>query len=123
MTAPTLRWKRVGFVILLIPALCLTGIAAVVVGSTHVDRGVALQVIAAKALPFWFDGTQLPRADSVIVWDIRLPRAIVALFVGAGLAVAGALLQGLFRNPLAEPSIVGVAPGAVLGAVVAFVTG
>jgi len=48
---------------------------------------------------------------------------IVAGFVGMGLAVAGAVMQALFRNPLAEPALVGTGSGAVLGAVAAFVTG
>jgi iron complex transport system permease protein len=117
------RWIGVGFIVTLIPVLCLMGIAAIAAGSTHVEWSAAAQTIGARLLPFGFDASQVSRADQVIIWDIRLPRAIVAAFVGAGLAVAGALLQGLFRNPLAEPSIVGVAPGAVLGAVVAFVTG
>jgi iron complex transport system permease protein len=63
------------------------------------------------------------RADDAIVWLIRLPRVVVAGVVGAGLATAGAMMQSLFRNPLAEPSLTGVGPGAVLGAVVVFVTG
>jgi iron complex transport system permease protein len=63
------------------------------------------------------------RADEAIVWLIRLPRVLVAAVVGAGLATAGAMMQSLFRNPLAEPSLTGVGPGAVLGAVAVFVTG
>jgi iron complex transport system permease protein len=63
------------------------------------------------------------RADDAIVWLIRLPRVVVAAVVGAGLATAGAMMQSLFRNPLAEPSLTGVGPGAVLGAVLVFVTG
>ncbi len=59
-------------------------------------------------------------ASAQIVWDIRAPRVLLAFLVGAGLAVAGVLLQGVFLNPLAAPSIVGVsaagAAGAVLGA-------
>jgi iron complex transport system permease protein len=53
---------------------------------------------------------------------IRVPRVIVASFVGAGLATAGVVMQALFRNPLAEPALVGTGAGAVLGAVISFVT-
>jgi iron complex transport system permease protein len=53
-----------------------------------------------------------------VVWEIRLPRVILALFVGATLGVAGAAMQGLLRNPLAEPGILGVSSGAALGAVI-----
>jgi iron complex transport system permease protein len=59
----------------------------------------------------------------VIVWLIRIPRVVVAFFVGAGLAAAGVVMQGLFRNPLAEPGIVGAGAGAVLGGVISFVAG
>jgi iron complex transport system permease protein len=65
----------------------------------------------------------ITRADTVIVWMIRVPRVIVAAFVGAGLSTAGVVMQALFRNPLAEPALVGTGAGAVLGAVIAFVTG
>ena len=56
--------------------------------------------------------------DSVIVWNIRAPRIITAIIIGAGLAVAGVLLQGALRNPLADPALLGVSAGAALGAVV-----
>jgi len=57
---------------------------------------------------------------SKIVLDIRLPRVIMAALVGAAMSTAGAVYQGLFRNPLADPYIIGVAQGAGLGAVIAF---
>lgn len=60
---------------------------------------------------------------SLILFDIRLPRALLALFIGATLGLAGAALQGLFRNPLAEPGIIGVSNGAALGAVLVFYFG
>lgn len=60
------------------------------------------------------DGSELSRT---IIWNIRLPRALIGTFVGAGLAISGALLQGVMRNPLADPHIIGVSAGAGLGAV------
>jgi iron complex transport system permease protein len=57
------------------------------------------------------------RADAV-VWSIRLPHTALAVAVGAALGTAGALLQGVYRNPLAEPGIIGVSAGAAAGAVV-----
>src|SRR5262249_49132358 len=56
--------------------------------------------------------------QDAVVWSIRLPRAALAFLVGGALALSGAALQGLFRNPLADPSVLGVASGASLGAVV-----
>ncbi|MCR5757426.1 MAG: iron ABC transporter permease [Selenomonas sp.] len=63
-----------------------------------------------------------PNEDAVI-WHIRLPRTLVALLTGAALAAAGAALQGLFANPLADPAIIGVSSGASVGAIVAIATG
>ena len=60
---------------------------------------------------------------SVIIRELRLPRAILALVIGAGLGVAGAALQGLLRNPLAEPGLIGVSGMAALGAVIVFYSG
>lgn len=61
--------------------------------------------------------------DRLILWSIRLPRILTAMMVGAMLAAAGAIMQGLFRNPLADPSLVGVSSGAGLAAAVTIVIG
>jgi len=58
-----------------------------------------------------------------ILWAVRLPRTLLAILVGAALAVAGAGMQGLFRNPLADPSLIGVSAGAAMGAVAVMVLG
>ena len=59
----------------------------------------------------------------LIVQDIRLPRSVLALMVGAVLGLSGAVLQGFTRNPLAEPALLGVSSGAALGAVIAIYFG
>lgn len=64
-----------------------------------------------------------PEIAQLIFWEVRLPRLLLGLMVGAVLGLAGAALQGLLRNPLAEPGIVGASSGAALGAVVAFYFG
>lgn len=58
-----------------------------------------------------------------VLWDIRMPRALLGLLVGATLGLSGAAMQGFLRNPLAEPGVLGVTGGAVLGAVLVFYTG
>ncbi|MCB1740928.1 MAG: iron ABC transporter permease, partial [Gammaproteobacteria bacterium] len=67
-------------------------------------------------------GQDQPMVD-IIVWQVRLPRTLLAIIVGGSLALAGAVLQGLLRNPLAEPGLIGVSGAAALGAVIAFYTG
>ncbi|GAB4353954.1 MAG: iron ABC transporter permease [Oricola sp.] len=59
----------------------------------------------------------LGSADRIVVFDIRMPRAVLGVLIGAALAVSGAIMQGVFRNPLADPGLVGVSAGAGLGAV------
>ncbi|MCV0397989.1 MAG: iron ABC transporter permease [Rhizobiaceae bacterium] len=65
----------------------------------------------------------LSARDRIIVYDIRLPRAVLGVLIGAALAVSGAVMQGLFRNPLADPGLVGVSAGAGLGAISIIVLG
>ncbi|RCS24555.1 iron ABC transporter [Phyllobacterium salinisoli] len=66
---------------------------------------------------------ELSQRDRIIVLEIRLPRIILGALIGSALAVSGAVLQGLFRNPLADPGLVGVSAGASLGAVGTIVLG
>lgn len=68
-------------------------------------------------------GAEVSRATGVIVWDVRLPVAVMALMVGAALALAGAEMQTVLENPLAEPFTLGVSSAAALGAGVAIVLG
>lgn len=75
------------------------------------------------ALGKMISGEPLTAMERVVLWDIRLPRLIIGILVGAGLAVSGALMQGLFRNPLADPGLVGVGAGGTLGAIFAIVLG
>ena len=76
-----------------------------------------------SALGKMFSGKPLTAMERVVLWDIRMPRLIIGILVGAGLAVSGALMQGLFRNPLADPGLVGVGAGGTLGAILAIVLG
>jgi len=72
------------------------------------------------------DGPRRGSTDIVahnVFWQVRLPRVILAMVVGSSLAVAGVIMQGIFRNPLAEPATVGVSAGAAVGAVIAIIVG
>ena len=98
---------------ILLPVLLLVLVMAVNVGPVDIDLG--------KAIQDWLnDQTTI---ESLILFDIRLPRSLLAMLIGATLGLAGASLQGLLRNPLAEPGIIGVSNGAALGAVIVFYYG
>lgn len=68
-------------------------------------------------------GSEADNMESVILWEIRIPRLVLAFIVGAGLSVSGAAMQAIFRNPLADPGLIGVSSGAVLGAILVIVFG
>src|SRR5688572_24611922 len=76
-------------------------------------RALPLSLLAGRV---WLDPWATPNA-AVILAELRLPRALLAIVIGAGLGAAGAAMQGYLRNPLADPGLFGVAPGAALGAV------
>lgn len=80
------------------------------------------EVIKAFLSRFGYTGEFLPQAVTIF-WSIRLPRILSAVFIGASLAVAGATYQGMFRNPLVSPDILGVSSGASLGAAFAILNG
>jgi iron complex transport system permease protein len=77
---------------------------------------IPLSLLAGRV---WLDPGTTPNA-AVILAELRLPRAVLAVIVGAGLGAAGAAMQGYLRNPLADPGLFGIAPGAALGAVASF---
>ena len=84
----------------------------------------ASDVTAATVLRDLFGASDgVTARDRIIIYDIRLPRLLLGVLVGAALAVSGAVMQGLFRNPLADPGLVGVSSGSALGAVLIIVLG
>jgi len=116
---------RVGAYFAIVAILLVVAfIAGIAIGSSPVSAATVARVLASHILPQgWVDVSDIAEPEQVIVWLIRTPRVIVAALVGAGLAVAGAQMQGLFRNPLASPDIIGSSAGGALGAVLALATG
>ncbi|WP_428927715.1 FecCD family ABC transporter permease [Marinibacterium sp. SX1] len=99
-------------------ALALSISVAVSVGAVAVPLGTVWGVVADRLLPGlveagWTTG------QAAIVWDIRLPRALLAAMVGAGLSLVGASLQSVTRNPLADPHLLGISAGGAFGAILA----
>lgn len=108
----------------------LGGLAAGLVAVAIVSLGIGAVPLRVERVAevLWMGreaarGDPMLMRDAVIVLDIRLPRMFVGLLVGAALATAGALLQGLFRNPLADPALVGVSSGSALAAAAVIVLG
>ncbi len=104
------------FVLLMGSILFATG-----VGAVNVPLLVSTKIILNQ-LPFIeFRGWE--KAQEIIILTIRLPRVLLAVFIGGGLAIAGATLQALFRNPMADPGVIGVSSGGALAAVLALTSG
>jgi iron complex transport system permease protein len=102
--------------------LLLISIVAGGIGSVYIPPEDVLRIFLSR-----FIETDLIRSArdgwDVIIWQIRFPRIVLCVLVGGSLAISGATFQGLFRNPLADPYLIGVASGAGLGATVILVTG
>lgn len=97
----------------LLALLALVGTISLATGSSH--------VAVAQGLRDWLSGAETPQA--LVIGEIRLPRTLLAISVGAALGTSGAALQGLLRNPLADPSLTGASQGAALGAAAVFYFG
>lgn len=100
-------------------ALSAAAVAGLLVGPAGIDAGQALSALV-DALPGVGMDHPLTKVELRVLFDIRLPRVVMGGVVGAVLALAGAAYQGVFRNPLADPYLLGVAAGAGLGATLAF---
>ncbi len=96
--------------------LMVIAVLAVAVGSEHISLGAIFKIILAEITGHTADVTPEQR---IIITEIRIPRAMMAIIVGAALSVAGAAYQALLRNPLADPGILGISSGAAIGALVA----
>lgn len=98
--------------------LVVVVIISIAIGGEHIGVANIIKIIAAEVTGRVSD---VPPEQRTIIADIRLPRVLMAIVVGAALAVAGAAYQALLRNPLADPGILGISSGAALGAITATV--
>jgi iron complex transport system permease protein len=110
--------SRLAVMLFLVAALVATGVISMSIGAA----GIPLSRVAAALFSSGGDGALAAR-DQLILLSIRLPRVVMASIVGALLAAAGTVMQGLFRNPLADPGLVGVSAGAGFAAAAVIVVG
>ncbi len=118
--APRPRGRRV-LIPLLLAFLIVSLLLGVGLGPVLVPPEAVAAILLSK-LGLTLDVPVTPQQTAVL-WNIRLPRVLLGALSGAALAVSGALLQGVFRNPLADPGLIGVSSGAALGAVAVIVSG
>jgi iron complex transport system permease protein len=104
-----------GRLVLLAACLPLVLLAAAALGAVTIGPADLWKLLSGSA--------DVPAVVRAVFWEIRVPRVLLAALVGGSLALAGAGVQGLFRNPLADPALIGVSAGAALGAVVCFFFG
>ena len=107
-----LWWKRTIFILFLFSCLALAFTASICVGSIYISPLQAITVLLKREGDF-----------DAIVWEIRLPRALAAVFAGAGLALGGVVMQASLRNPMASPFTLGMSSAAGFGAALAIVLG
>jgi len=105
-------------VMVIIAASVLVVISGLMFGSRIVEPDRVFSVLFNPDGPDWPDGMADRRIDTILVWTLRLPRSLTAFVAGAGLSIAGYLLQSLTRNPLAGPGLTGTTAGAVLPIVI-----
>ncbi|HSS88667.1 MAG TPA: iron ABC transporter permease [Streptosporangiaceae bacterium] len=100
-------------------------VAAVAIGVAVGPADLSLPTVGEALLTRlpWHPGLSVPAVAVTIVWQVRLPRVVLGALVGAMLAAGGAAYQGVFRNPLADPYLLGVAAGGGLGATMIIITG
>lgn len=119
---PAARLHRFGWTAALMVLLLTVVVLAIGLGSVTIPPGEVLGALR-RGLSHLGAGSAALTGNDVIVWQIRLPRVVMGLVVGSCLAVCGGAFQGVFRNPLADPYLLGVASGAGLGATIAIVAG
>ncbi len=110
------RARPAPVVAILILALGVSAVLSVGIGAVEIPPGEVIKALAPGVEP-------AKTSYNAIVWDLRLPRVLLALIVGGSLGAAGAAFQGLFQNALAEPYVVGASSGAALGAVLVITGG
>ncbi|WP_409227879.1 FecCD family ABC transporter permease [Gudongella sp. SC589] len=119
-----IRIRSYGFTMLVLVVLLIlmVGITATI-GSASISTIDVYRVVASKipVLGELVDSNSITPSQHSIIWSVRLPRLLLGVIVGAGLSISGASFQGLLKNPMADPYILGISSGAALGAAIAII--
>lgn len=110
-------------IILLAVLLVVIACVSLTFGQIDVPVGKALAVIGSQLNLPGFTEADYSREQLAVIWYIRLPRMLVGVLVGAALGISGAVMQGIFSNPLADPGLIGISSGAATGAVLSIALG
>ena len=119
----TSKWKLI--VVFLVVALIIMVIVSLNVGSVSISFSEILTILS-KQIPFLggsIDSSTITPQHEAIILNVRLPRVLAGVLIGAALAAAGVLYQGVFKNPMAESYVLGVSAGAAVGASIAILSG
>jgi iron complex transport system permease protein len=119
-TLPRTHWRDVAILGVGVMVLALSMLAGLFIGPAGVSPLAIIEDLGSH-IPLLGIHSHMSAIDSAIVWQLRLPRVVLGALVGGVLAICGAAYQGIFRNPLADPYLLGVAAGAGLGATIAIV--
>ncbi len=111
--------RSLPFFAIMAAVFILVSLLSLSVGQVDIPFEKILAAFCQQAGLPYLAGVPVSPEQQAVLWHIRLPRTLVGLLVGAGLAISGAVMQGIFSNPLADPGIVGVSSGASAGAVIA----
>lgn len=117
------RWRKVAVIVALLALLVEAAALSLATGPAPVPSGRALRILLSPVPGLQHLASDATATERTIVLEVRLPRLLLGLLVGAALAVAGVVMQALFQNPMAEPSLIGVSSGAALGATIAVILG
>ena len=118
-TAPVALRRSIACTVL---GALLVAVSVVALGSGPVALSPS-RVLEIIGHGLGWGSAEVTSAESAVIWHVRMPRIVIAALVGAALATSGVVMQGVFRNPLAEPGVIGVSAGASVGAVTALYFG
>lgn len=117
---------KYGFILIVLFLVLILSIGFfAVIGTANISSIDTFRIVGSK-LPIikkYIDVSDIEKSHQTIIWSIRLPRVLLGILVGASLSMAGTAFQGIFKNPMADPYVIGISSGAALGASIAIILG